>query len=159
MNTRRWVSWVLRQGCRSSGRCSRHRAFPAPPPPSLRPFTPALPQGQQEISEDVAEEEEEEEDEADQEAEDDEEDAEQERREFGIYQCLPVDDAEPDWESGEAATVEEYLRRVRWALPDGLRLQGGVAPPAPAVHPQLAALCLPLSWALGFSVLGCRPHC
>ena len=48
------------------------------------------------------------------EGEDEEEqEAEQERREFGIYQCLPVDDAEPDWESGEAATVEEYLRRVR----------------------------------------------
>ena len=48
----------------------------------------------------------------DEEAEEGEEE-EQERREFGIYQCLPVDDAEPDWESGEAATVEEYLRRVR----------------------------------------------
>lgn len=36
------------------------------------------------------------------------------KRQYGIYQALPVDDAEPDWESGEAATVEEYLRRVRY---------------------------------------------
>lgn len=38
--------------------------------------------------------------------------AEADRREFGIRQCLPVPEGEPDWE-GEAATVEEYLRRVR----------------------------------------------
>lgn len=39
---------------------------------------------------------------------------EEDRREFGIYQCLPVDDGEPDWGAGEEAqTVEEYLRRVR----------------------------------------------
>ena len=42
-------------------------------------------------------------------ADDEEEDA----RGFGIYQCLPVDDEEPDWDSGEPQTVEEYLRRVR----------------------------------------------
>ncbi len=35
------------------------------------------------------------------------------KRQYGIYQALPVDDAEPDWESGEPSTVEEYLRRVR----------------------------------------------
>ena len=40
-------------------------------------------------------------------------DEEVDKRQYGIYQALPVDDAEPDWESGEAATVEEYLRRVR----------------------------------------------
>jgi len=40
-------------------------------------------------------------------------DEELDKRQFGIYQALPVDDAEPDWESGEPATVEEYLRRVR----------------------------------------------
>ena len=43
-------------------------------------------------------------------ADDEEED---DRRNFGIYQCLPVDDEEPDWDSGEPQTVEEYLRRVR----------------------------------------------
>lgn len=37
------------------------------------------------------------------------------KRQYGIYQALPVDDSEPDWASGEAATVEEYLRRVRCA--------------------------------------------
>jgi survival of motor neuron protein-interacting protein 1 len=40
-------------------------------------------------------------------------DEEANRRGFGIYQCLPVDDAEPDWASGEPASVEEYIRRVR----------------------------------------------
>jgi hypothetical protein len=40
-------------------------------------------------------------------------DEELDKRQFGIYQALPVDDAEPDWESGEPASVEEYLRRVR----------------------------------------------
>lgn len=40
-------------------------------------------------------------------------DEEVDKRQFGIYQALPVDDAEPDWESGEPETVEEYLRRVR----------------------------------------------
>jgi hypothetical protein len=40
-------------------------------------------------------------------------DEEVDKRQYGIYQALPVDDAEPDWESGEPATVEEYLRRVR----------------------------------------------
>jgi hypothetical protein len=35
------------------------------------------------------------------------------KRQFGIYQCLPVDDREPDWQSGEPESVEEYLRRVR----------------------------------------------
>ena len=87
-------------------------------------LTPVLLQGQHVINKDVAEEyheegeedeEVDEEEEEEEEEEEDEEEAEQERREFGIYQCLPVDDAEPDWESGEAATVEEYLRRVRWA--------------------------------------------
>lgn len=40
-------------------------------------------------------------------------DEEVDKRQYGIYQALPVDDAEPDWESEEPATVEEYLRRVR----------------------------------------------
>ena len=101
-----------------------------PPPPCLtpaaaaQPFTPALLQAQQEISEDVAEEQVAEDEDAEEE-EEAEQEAEQERREFGIYQCLPVDDAEPDWESGEAATVEEYLRRVRWALWAGLGTRWG----------------------------------
>ena len=45
--------------------------------------------------------------------EDDHTDDEVDKRQYGIYRALPVDDVEPDWESGEAATVEEYLRRVR----------------------------------------------
>ena len=40
-------------------------------------------------------------------------DEEEEQREFGIYQCLPVDDGPPDFDSGEPETAEEYLRRVR----------------------------------------------
>jgi hypothetical protein len=43
----------------------------------------------------------------------DEEEA--DRREYGIYQCLPVEPGEPDWQEGEPQSVEEYLRRVRWA--------------------------------------------
>lgn len=35
-------------------------------------------------------------------------------REFGIVQCLPVSDAEPNFDSEQPLTVEEYLRRVRW---------------------------------------------
>lgn len=37
-------------------------------------------------------------------------------REFGIVQCLPVSDAEPNLDSEQPLTVEEYLRRVRWVL-------------------------------------------
>lgn len=43
------------------------------------------------------------------------------KAEFGLYQCLPVDDAAPNFESAEPLTVEEYLRRVRYEaskLPD-----------------------------------------
>jgi hypothetical protein len=40
-------------------------------------------------------------------------DEELDKRQFGIYRCLPVDDAEPDWAAGEASSVEEYMRRVR----------------------------------------------
>lgn len=40
-------------------------------------------------------------------------DDEGDKRQFGIYQCLPVDDREPDWEREEPESVEEYLRRVR----------------------------------------------
>ena len=37
------------------------------------------------------------------------------RRQYGIYQVLPIDDKEPDWEAEEEpSTVEEYLRRVRY---------------------------------------------
>lgn len=40
---------------------------------------------------------------------------EEDKKSFGIFQCLPVDDEEPDWEVGEdALTVDEYLRRVRY---------------------------------------------
>ena len=35
------------------------------------------------------------------EAAEDSQDEEADKRQFGIYQCLPVDDAEPDWDSGE----------------------------------------------------------
>ena len=35
------------------------------------------------------------------------------RREFGIYACLPVEPGEPDWEQDDPQSVEEYLRRVR----------------------------------------------
>jgi hypothetical protein len=38
---------------------------------------------------------------------------EEDRRQYGIHQCLPVDDQEPDFDSGEPTTAEEYLRRVR----------------------------------------------
>ncbi|GMH45863.1 hypothetical protein BSKO_13826 [Bryopsis sp. KO-2023] len=34
--------------------------------------------------------------------------------EFGVQQALPVEGGEPDWDSGPATTVEEYLKRVRW---------------------------------------------
>lgn len=40
-------------------------------------------------------------------------DSEADRREFGLYQCLPVEPGEPDWDQQEPETVEEYLRRVR----------------------------------------------
>lgn len=42
-------------------------------------------------------------------------------QEFGIHQCLPVAEGEPDWSIGEPQTVEEYLKRVRYEarkLPD-----------------------------------------
>ena len=42
-----------------------------------------------------------------------ESDEEEVLRQFGIYQCLPVGDGEPDFEAGEPTTAEEYLRRVR----------------------------------------------
>lgn len=35
-------------------------------------------------------------------------------RAYDIYQQLPVDDKEPDFESGSPETAEEYLRRVRF---------------------------------------------
>jgi hypothetical protein len=35
------------------------------------------------------------------------------KQQFGIYQCLPIDNLPPNFESGEAGTVEEYMRRVR----------------------------------------------
>lgn len=35
-------------------------------------------------------------------------------QEYGVHQALPVEDGEPDWESGPATTVEEYMKRVRW---------------------------------------------
>ena len=53
------------------------------------------------------EEEEEEEEESDSSS-----DAEADRREFGIYQALPVEPGEPDWDA-ECLDVQEYLRRVR----------------------------------------------
>ncbi len=40
-------------------------------------------------------------------------DSEADRREFGLYQCLPVEPGEPEWDTEEPETVEEYLRRVR----------------------------------------------
>ena len=40
-------------------------------------------------------------------------DEEADKRQFGIYQALPVDDREPDWGTEEPQSVEEYLRRVR----------------------------------------------
>lgn len=46
---------------------------------------------------------------------------------FGIRQALPVDYAEPDWDSGPPSTAEEYLRRVRWeaaGLPAVMRAPG-----------------------------------
>ncbi|KAL4442036.1 hypothetical protein ABPG77_011297 [Micractinium sp. CCAP 211/92] len=48
-------------------------------------------------------------------------DSEADRREFGLYQCLPVEPGEPEWDTEEPETVEEYLRRVRYEarqLPD-----------------------------------------
>ncbi len=48
--------------------------------------------------------------------EDSSSDAEADRREFGIYQALPVEPGEPDWDA-ECLDVQEYLRRVRWAAP------------------------------------------
>lgn len=47
------------------------------------------------------------------EVEEDDTDEDTDKRQYGIYQCLPVDDAEPDWGVEEPETVEEYLRRVR----------------------------------------------
>ena len=36
-------------------------------------------------------------------------------RAYGIFQQLPVDGQDPDFDSGSPQTAEEYLRRVRWA--------------------------------------------
>lgn len=117
-----------RQGGEGAGWSQTPPAASAKPPPPSRSrhaatpqHTPALLQGGQHVigeyvvedEDEEAEEGEREDEEAEEGEEEEEQEAEQERREFGIYQCLPVDDAEPDWESGEAATVEEYLRRVR----------------------------------------------
>lgn len=44
----------------------------------------------------------------------DEDYSDSDKAEFGLYQCLPVDDADPNFESDEPLTVEEYLRRVRY---------------------------------------------
>lgn len=68
--------------------------------------------------------------EAEEEEEDEEEgssDSDIDRREFGIYPCLPVEPGEPDWESGEPQTVEEYLRRVRCGCRAAGRLADGAA--------------------------------
>ena len=49
------------------------------------------------------------------------EEEEDDRKHFGIYRCLPVDDAPPNWAAGEPDSAEEYLRRVRFEarqLPD-----------------------------------------
>ena len=51
--------------------------------------------------------------EEEEEEEEEEIDEEFDRRQYGIHQCLPVDDAQPDWAAGEPDSVEEYLRRVR----------------------------------------------
>ncbi|PRW56469.1 Gem-associated 2 [Chlorella sorokiniana] len=54
------------------------------------------------------------------EEEDSSSDSDADRREFGIYQALPVEEGEPDWEA-ECLDVQEYLRRVRYEaehLPD-----------------------------------------
>ena len=52
-------------------------------------------------------------------------DSEADRREFGIYQALPVEAGEPDWDA-ECLDVQEYLRRVRWAAtPSGDGGDGG----------------------------------
>lgn len=45
-----------------------------------------------------------------------EEDDDEDKKQFGIYQCLPVDDLEPDWSTDEPTSVEEYLRRVRYVI-------------------------------------------
>jgi hypothetical protein len=47
-------------------------------------------------------------------SEDESDDSEIDRAEFGLYQCLPVDDGAPNFQSDEPLTVEEYLRRVRY---------------------------------------------
>ncbi|EFN58051.1 expressed protein [Chlorella variabilis] len=89
--------------------------------------------------EEVEEGEEEEEEEGSSSEEDD-------RREFGIYQCLPVEAGEPRWEEGEPQTVEEYLRRVRYEarqLPDVSAAPP--PPPAAAAHRQQHAADAPHS--------------
>lgn len=45
---------------------------------------------------------------------DESDDSEIDKAEFGLYQCLPVDDGVPNFESDEPLTVEEYLKRVRY---------------------------------------------
>jgi len=45
---------------------------------------------------------------------DESDDSEIDKAEFGLYQCLPVDDGTPNFETDEPLTVEEYLRRVRY---------------------------------------------
>ncbi|GAB4813374.1 hypothetical protein N2152v2_000420 [Parachlorella kessleri] len=57
-----------------------------------------------------------------------ESDEEEVLQQFGIYQCLPVGNGEPDFEAGEPTTAEEYLRRVRW---EAARLAPVVTCPAP----------------------------
>ncbi|KAL4427817.1 hypothetical protein ABPG75_001906 [Micractinium tetrahymenae] len=75
------------------------------------------------------------------EAKDSSSDSEADRREFGLYQCLPVEPGEPDWDTEEPQTVEEYLRRVRYEaqqLPDVVSA-AALPPAAPSSDQQTAA--------------------
>lgn len=82
-------------------------------------------------------EEQEHDEEGSEEEEDSSSDSEADRREFGIYQALPVEDGEPDWEA-ECLDVQEYLRRVRWA---GAAAEGGGGRAESANFAPASALC------------------
>lgn len=87
-------------------------------------------------------------------------DAEADRREFGIYQALPVEPGEPDW-NAECLDVQEYLRRVRWAAPRAAAAPGGSSSSEPArICPYTsrppATRQLHANWAIRFPPAGTR---
>ena len=93
------------------------------------------------------------------EAEEEEEgssDDEADRREFGIYQCLPVAPGAPNWDAA-CDDVEEYLRRVRWAA-GGWRLgKMAVCRPLANANAGFCCACCPLRHQRRTAAPACRP--